>query len=226
MCFYLPIIDNRTECTLPMHSLYKTAVQCATIEDMVFMQGRHPRIRSMIIAVYSFTLLGNLVDTCDALDYKPFLSYVREDDDYPSLCKRLSEISGESDLDKYRLAVVSGDKVPHFIPKPTATAAAVGDQSHSIGGNNNNSQFHHQQQQDSSVWSLFCDKYPVFSTGKADYIGIQRQYVVTGKSKSGPSRLFPQLGIQRSVSDLHSKSRYQQLLATIIAFRYSLKSIM
>ena len=204
--------DARTECTLPMHSLYKTAVQCATLEDLIFMQGKHPKIRSMIISVYSFTLLGNLVDTCEVVDYKPFLSYVREDDDYYSLCRRLTEISGEADVEKFRLAVVF-DKVPYFIPKPAAAVLhTIGDGSGTINNH------HHQDISISSVWSHFVDKYPSFVAKKdSSIVGGNNNLrvhgnfpITTGKSKFGNhTRIFPQLGIQRSVSDLHSKLRYK-----------------
>ena len=208
--------DARTECTLPMHSLYKTAVQCATLEDLIFMQGKHPKIRSMIISVYSFTLLGNLVDTCEVVDYKPFLSYVREDDDYYSLCRRLTEISGEADVEKFRLAVVF-DKVPYFIPKPSTAAAAV---LHTTGdGSGTINNHHHQDISISSVWSHFVDKYPSFVAKKdSSIVGSNNNNlrvhgnfpITTGKSKFGNhTRIFPQLGIQRSVSDLHSKLRYK-----------------
>ena len=174
------------------------------------------------------------MDTCEVVDYKPFLSYVREDDDYYSLCRRLTEISGEADVEKYRLAVVF-DKVPYFIPKPSsAVAVAVvhnttggagtgGGDNYSMpsnGSGNNNNNNHHLHQQDiiSSVWSHFADKYPSFvsspsSTKKDSSIGNNNNlrgynYPITnGKGKSNNTRLFPQLGIQRSVSDLHSKLR-------------------
>jgi hypothetical protein len=106
-------------------------VQHASPEDMLFMQGRHPAIHSCILSVYSFTLVGSFASPCDAMSPvtgAPFLSYVREDDDFWSLARRLGAVTGDPDWAQYRLAFILR-KTPFFIPRPSpqmGTAAKVG----------------------------------------------------------------------------------------------------
>ncbi|KAJ1434060.1 hypothetical protein B484DRAFT_446904 [Ochromonadaceae sp. CCMP2298] len=90
----------------------------------MFMANAHPTIHSVPITVYSFTLLGSGVKSCDPhLFGGPFFSYVRQDDDYFSLARRLGRVTGDADWDRYRLAVVElhtqpSVSVPHFITRP------------------------------------------------------------------------------------------------------------
>lgn len=92
-------------------------VQFATFEDLVFMSGIHPEIKSMIISVFNFTVVNGRIRPCDPKEFGgPFLSYIREDDDLNSLSDRLGKITGENDFSKFRLALVN-NYVPHFIKK-------------------------------------------------------------------------------------------------------------
>ena len=105
------------------------------------MQGRHPAARSTPVAVHYFFLLGNASRPCDCLATSPiaasaaagaagttvhpapFLTYVREDDDYATLARRLGTISGDPEWAAARLAVVV-KTIPHFIPRPALSSVA------------------------------------------------------------------------------------------------------
>lgn len=101
--------------------LYSLAVMHVSPLDMVFMSNRHPTIRSMPVSVFNFTLLGSVVQPCDVDQFGgPFVTYVREDDDYDSFFARVRSISGdnEEEWEKVRPAVVR-NRIPHFIRRPT-----------------------------------------------------------------------------------------------------------
>jgi hypothetical protein len=55
---------------------------------------------------------------CDPELFSPFISYVKEDDDYETVVKRLGVVTGEIEAEwkAYRLAVVS-NKTPFFVPQ-------------------------------------------------------------------------------------------------------------
>jgi hypothetical protein len=126
---YLAPLFTRCDSFNSWNCLYRIGVQHASPEDMLFMQGRHPAIRSCILSVYSFTLVGSFATPCDAMSPvtgAPFLSYVREDDDFWSLARRLGAVTGDLDWAQYRLAFIVR-KNPFFIPRPSpqmGTAAA------------------------------------------------------------------------------------------------------
>lgn len=108
---------------MALDNLYQVGIQHVTPEEMLFMHGKHPQVRSMLVSVYNFTLLGNVANVCDPHIFSgPFISYVREDDDYYTIAKRFGTITGETDWEKYRLSVVA-NKVPYLIPRPSPTTA-------------------------------------------------------------------------------------------------------
>ena len=42
-----------------MSSLFTVGLQHVAVDDMMFMLGKHPSIKSCIVSVFNFTLLGN-----------------------------------------------------------------------------------------------------------------------------------------------------------------------
>lgn len=88
-----------------MCHLYSVGLQHVTAEEAIFMRGRHPHIRSMALSVFGFKLCGKFAEPLPCREYKqgqgggPFLSYVREDDTYESLARRLCAITGDSKED-------------------------------------------------------------------------------------------------------------------------------
>ena len=79
----------------------------------------------MPVTVFSFTLLGSCVRACQPDQFSgPFISYVREDDDYESVVARFGLITGEPDNEwkNYRLAVVH-NKTPFFVPRGGGTTS-------------------------------------------------------------------------------------------------------
>lgn len=109
----------RPELKVPSATYHHVAVQCIEPDDLLFMHNRHPTIKSMTITVFNFTLLGNAVSVCSPTLYSgPFLSYVREDDTYETVVQRLAKISGDAQLYKLRLAVVTEKFTADFVPKP------------------------------------------------------------------------------------------------------------
>lgn len=180
------------------------------------MSGTHPLVRSMVVSVYYFTLLGNSVDICQPdLFSGPFLTYVLETDTYQSFMERVVKITGESISKLWndsRLAVVR-KRVPHFLPRPTfiddqvdskdaagskrkldgrnttedSTSAADG-----VTGDQDStkrdSKESNEEKDNYSLWKYFVEHYP----GNARDGDINEKY---------HSQEIPQVGIQRSVSD-------------------------
>jgi hypothetical protein len=227
-------VTSWLDCKSPLSSLYETAVQHINPQDFIFMRGEHPTIKSMIVSVFNFTLLGTIVDVCDIeLFSGPFVSYVREDDDFRSLTQRFGEISGDEEWEKCRLAVVR-DKVPFFIAKPSiATHASLLVANHEEEQNFHNTTDSHFDLKNKittngeeennhttaisenenhnasvptkasvpSVWSLLTEKYPEY----AQSFETTRANIVK-KVNLGDS-FYPQIGIQRSVTDIVISTR-------------------
>jgi len=111
-----------SECASSRLNLCTTCVQHVSAEDIVFIRMKHPTIRSIPVTVVNFTLNGKLAEFCDpknASTGSPFISYVREDDDYQSVMRRFTTISGDKDgVNKLRIAVISGDHRTYFVPRP------------------------------------------------------------------------------------------------------------
>jgi hypothetical protein len=89
-----------------------------SVLDMVFfMQSAHPVVNSMIVSVYSFTILGSVAQPCEVDQFGgPFVTYVRENDDLATFTARLRRVTGDGDDEwaKCRLAVVRNN-IPHYL---------------------------------------------------------------------------------------------------------------
>ncbi len=194
-------------------------VQHVSLLDMLFMSGKHPRVRSMVVSVFSFTLLGNVVQPCAVDQFGgPFLAYLREDDDHESFAARLRALSGDSeeDLDRCRLAVVK-DRRPTFIRRPTAgqTISRLGSSTRLASSDSlvscnslcetdldEDASAQAQLQQavpkkdqtagQESLWELFAAKYPEF---------VECDFSLAVSSAKNKKSGYPQLGIQRSASE-------------------------
>ena len=114
--------------------VFAVAVQHVTAEEAIFLRGKHPRIRSMPLSVFSFTLVGQITVPLPCREYPqgggPFMSYLREDDDYQSLVRRLAAISGDSREEwwKMRLAIALQQPNAHrktavFLPQTKSASA-------------------------------------------------------------------------------------------------------
>ena len=102
----------------------------------MYLTGGSDTVRSMPVTVFSFTLLGSCVRACQADQFSgPFISYVREDDDYESVVARFGLITGEPEQEwkNYRLAVVH-NKTPFFVPRGGGSGGAASGSTSSAQG--------------------------------------------------------------------------------------------
>jgi hypothetical protein len=115
-----------------MHcKLFQTGVQYVSPEDALFLSGSHPTVRSMPLTVFSYELSDRVVFPL-ALDgdgfcpaHLPFVSYLREDDDWATLARRLAAITGEKDSwQSLVLALIPVAKFPQpvYLPRSNANA--------------------------------------------------------------------------------------------------------
>lgn len=212
------------------------------------MRNKHPRIRSMVLSVFSFTLTGQMAVPLPCREYTqgggPFVSYIREDDDYQSLARRLAAITGDSKEEwwKMRLAITTMPhqnrlRLAHFLPQPSSRGATPAptvdtegsgtkmeamDTGTAVASDTEEEGPHTPQKDDSSeyigpapgptlpseraggapgserLWDIFCRDFPGLQTF------WQSEFVENGLPP------FAQLGIQRSVVDVASKSRYHE----------------
>ena len=165
--------------------------QLVTPVETVFMTASHPSIRSFPISIFSFEFRMNTA-MCRAplseTDAGPLLSYVREDDTHETLVSRLEVLIGEgtdTDWESLRLAVVSPQNVPHFLPRaraaspraltvPNESVAEAKEQekekeSEEEGGGHyvidegirmEEEALPQEQEQENMVWKLFQQHYP------------------------------------------------------------------
>lgn len=152
-----------------LNNLYSIGIQHVPLHDVPFLYGVVPKVKSTIVSVFSFTLLGNATKPCswdENLCYKPLITFIREDDDYDSLCRRICTITGESIEEslKYRLAVVD-KKIPYFISK----------QSQGLGLIQENVNDKMKDYDKNSVWELLKVKYPLFV--EQSFFDIQKIYL-------------------------------------------------
>ena len=173
------------------------------------MKGLHPTIKSTVVTVFNFTLLGNQVQICPPEAFcGPFLSYVREDDDYYSICARLAAVAGDevTEFEKNRIAVVSRTRVPTFISKPVvrsaASAALLTEQQQVVGGGGPNSAERKDDVSSSpapplapSIWELLTKTFPKYADINHAENRMFNDYRIA-------NQVLPSIGIQRSVSAL------------------------
>eukprot|EP01038_Epipyxis_sp_PR26KG_P010572 gene10572-14200_t len=175
------LVKSWPEATAELASLYQTAVQHISFEDMIFMRNEHPTIRSIIVTVYNFTLLGNICDSCEPdLFSGPFLSYIREDDDLTAIYDRFYLITGDEDISKCRLAVVKNN-IPYFIAKPIISQSSsvvlsntpTEDMNNDITNDSNGmvvdgdtplETLTATHKSETNIWSLLRDKYEEYLT--------------------------------------------------------------
>lgn len=192
------------------------------------MRNAHPSVRSMVISVFHFTLHGSMVQALDPSFYSgPFLTYLREDDDYETFLQRLMRVSGDVELIssmRTRLAVVHPQKLtPDFIPRPvlhgSASSVAAGmvtrgtdDSGVSAPATSSNGA------NGKSLYQRFADVYPEYAAGAETTYEMSMMntslQAAARRSQGHSSRntpaqpqqqwhtLFPALGIQRSVTDM------------------------
>jgi hypothetical protein len=95
------------EAFYPLHQCNDLYLQHVTHEDLDFMGGFVSSVRSILVVVHNFTLLGSAVSMCNSDVFNPpFFTYIREDDDYDSVISRVSKIMGEY-VGKLRLGNIS-----------------------------------------------------------------------------------------------------------------------
>ena len=71
------------------------AVQHISPQDVYYMCNKNPAVRSIVVSVFNFTLMGSLVNVCNEDEFcGPFLSYLREDDSVETLTERFSGVVG------------------------------------------------------------------------------------------------------------------------------------
>jgi hypothetical protein len=88
------------EALTAIENVWNIGIQLFSPEDLVWLTGGTDKIKSMPVSVFSFTLLGSCVKVCDPeLFSGPFISYVKEDDDYDAVVKRLGVTTGEPEAD-------------------------------------------------------------------------------------------------------------------------------
>jgi hypothetical protein len=217
---HLPL-SYRSEANQLRDLLYIAGVQHVSAEDMLFLRNYHTSIRSIPVVVINFTLNGKFADPCDPTDLPgmggPFISYVREDDDYQAILRRLTAMTGDKeDTHKLRLAVIES-KLPYFVPRPRSTLQATlsvpsiaalaadppqqatqplngADAEIPLNRTESLPRLAGPDTSASAVWTLLLEKYP---------------NVLTWSDM--PSKSFPLIGIQRSAADVASKSRYCML---------------
>lgn len=190
----------------------KLAIQHIARADLVWMRGEHPSVRSTIVSVINFTLFGNGYEPIATNDENysfagPVLTYVRQYDDYETVCNRIAELLGESleESAKYRLAVLY-DKIPKFVsrdigqdarPSPTPPNSFHNDLSdNSLNGSGGeefvgpyanphltNSPFSSNMPigplstHNGDLWSLLQEKYPHFTNFSYETAASQRYCV-------------------------------------------------
>jgi hypothetical protein len=216
ICSCCVLTACRTECVDAHGRYYMVGVQHVSPADIVFMMNRCPTVRSMPVAVMNFTLNGDVATPCDPhvlVAGGPFLSYVREDEDYHAVMRRFGAITGDrEEACKLRLAVVR-EGVPYFLPRvkaqapPHASGAALngsqatqmlGEPAHSGEGGlpRTESLQGMAVAETTALWELLSDKFPAFARAATHRAGWHTD-----------SRQFPLLGIQRSAAEVNPKTR-------------------
>ena len=172
-------------------------VQHAHMDDLIFMAGLG-EVESMAVIVYNFTLgAGNVANLLEpSLFGGPFFTYVRIDDDYDSLWRRICELTGECETptssakECINRLVCIYERIPFPLNKNV---------------DENNSK---------TVWEVVRSKYSKFDTriplGKLN----ERLDITVGKSTVFSPALIPALGIQRSATST-SVLRYKKVSSSI-----------
>ena len=172
------------------------------------------RVRSMIIAVYSYLYLDRKVVPVTSEQYPAFFTYLRADDTWESLANRISEFTGENWQTMHKLSVIRGESTypltPHNENAAHSTKLAdkdAEDMKSEIGtdGTDTSSEASPQGQGGSlsskaipSIWSTFALYYPAFASKNL------ASALVHGASAAPV--VYPQLGIERNTGILATQS--------------------
>lgn len=102
--------------------LFFNALQYVSPEDVLFLHGSHPQVRSIALTVFSYTLVDKHTQIMEINGttppaHLPFLTYVREDDDYATLARRVASITGEKDAWQELILATVDHLVPSYIPR-------------------------------------------------------------------------------------------------------------
>jgi hypothetical protein len=166
--------------------------------------------KSMIVLVFSFTLLGSgakglSFDDLDAFA-RPFFTYVSEDCTYDDLSRRVGAIAGEDSVCmQYRLAVVKGNK-PHFILRDGNNSSSTN--TGSSGGNNGGEEERGEEEERGGgglVWSRFAELFSTFAEHSLEAVVLSHHGQSQGSRQAAPEWFPPVLGIQRSASHTSKK---------------------
>jgi hypothetical protein len=112
-------VDN-----VPIRKVGSIGLQYISPEDWGYMQGfhhRHNGVRSMPVEVYCFELYMQDARPTSSPSC-PCMTYIREDDTVKSLTERISIVTGESDWESVRLAVVCTKRLPHYLSRDSLEA--------------------------------------------------------------------------------------------------------
>jgi hypothetical protein len=211
----------QSEALTASECLYSVGVQHFPPADLVWLTGGTDKIKSMPVSVYSFTLLGSYVKICEPeLFSGPFISYVREDDDYDAVVRRFGVVTGEaeSEWNSYRLAVVL-NKTPFFVTRGSTSVSASSsannvteghdiEESHTNGQGNNNGGEEKEKEKEGvkegvkvkkilTVYERLLEKYRYL-----DVCNVMKNKNIMEKNNAIYKNRFPQIGIQRSVTQL------------------------
>ncbi|CAE7662604.1 unnamed protein product, partial [Symbiodinium microadriaticum] len=177
-------------------------VQYISREDWSFICGQNKEgVRSMPVEVHDFELYMQIARPV-ASPSGPCVTYVREDDTAQSLIERISIVTGESDWDTIRVAVVCSKRRPHYLSRVAETDADQGtergvspcqaapkavDERRLSPPESDSTADTSQSAQNTQVWDTFARFYPAFSgdeewdshAGGLPKLGLQRPSVRT-----------------------------------------------
>ena len=143
---------------------------------------------SFIISGFYFTLYGSSCEVCEPNMFSgPFITYLKASDTYQSFVQRIAVITGDSEMGKYRLAVISRKKEVFLISKPTS--------------NNNTADEHDNSTGDAWLWECFAKRYQPNTLMQVETGELHRQRGQEAFPK------FAWLGIQRSTADVVSETK-------------------
>lgn len=98
-------------------------LQYVTEDDWGFISGRQYHrtgIKAMPVEVHHFEFYNQLARRIRS-SCGPCVTYVREDDTFESLAKRVSVITGDLDWENVRMAVVCVKRRPHYLSRSASS---------------------------------------------------------------------------------------------------------
>ena len=196
----------RSEGNTPKANLFHVGVQHVSKLDILFLNRFHPSIPSIPIVVLNFTLNGKYAEPCDPHVFPagaPFINYIRADDDYTTVVRRFSLITGDKEEAHLMRLAVLVHKVPHYVTRPrisdtiTTPIVETAEEECDMIGPGLPPIAQVRVPASNVVWKLLVEKC---------YLQLNNKN----------SKKFPVVGIQRSVADVMSKnSRYDSFFLLI-----------